>query len=136
MSMRSAASCTQPRQERVVPRGARIASMARGISTSRGAALPVRRAPWYGTGVSDRAFIAALRLLPKNALSRAVGAATRLPLPGPVGRGVMGAFARHYRIDLSECGDLSGFMTFGQFFARPLRTGLRPVAPGEDVLVS
>ena len=86
--------------------------------------------------MNDRAFIAALRLLPKNALSRAVGAATRLPLPGPLGRGVMGAFARHYRIDLSECGDLSGFKTFGQFFARPLRTGLRPVAPGEDVLVS
>jgi phosphatidylserine decarboxylase len=86
--------------------------------------------------VNDRAFIAALRLLPKNALSRAVGAATRLPLPAPVGRGVMGAFARRYRIDLSECGDLSGFRTFGQFFARPLREGLRPVAEGEDVLVS
>jgi phosphatidylserine decarboxylase len=86
--------------------------------------------------VNDRAFIAALRLLPKNALSRAVGAATRLPLPAPVGRGVMGAFARRYRIDLSECGDLSGFRTFGQFFARPLREGLRPVAAGEDVLVS
>ncbi len=86
--------------------------------------------------MNDRAFIAALRLLPKNALSRAVGAATRLPLPAPVGRGVMGAFARRYRIDLSECGDLSGFRTFGQFFARPLREGLRPVAAGEDVLVS
>jgi len=86
--------------------------------------------------VNDRAFIAALRLLPKNALSRAVGAATRLPLPAPVGRGVMEAFARRYRIDLSECGDLSGFKTFGQFFARPLRAGLRPVAAGEEVLVS
>jgi phosphatidylserine decarboxylase len=86
--------------------------------------------------VNDRAFIAALRLVPKNALSRAVGAATRLPLPGPVGRGVMSAFASHYRIDLSEYGDLSGFRTFGQFFARPLRPGLRPVAPGDDVVVS
>jgi phosphatidylserine decarboxylase len=65
-----------------------------------------------------------------------VGAATRVPLPGPVGRGVMGAFARRYRIDLSECGDLSGFRTFGDFFARPLRPGLRPVAPGDDVVVS
>jgi len=86
--------------------------------------------------VKDRAFIAALRLVPKNALSRAVGAATRLPLPGPVGRGVMGAFARRYRIDLSECGDLSDFGTFGEFFARPLRPGLRPVAPGDEVVVS
>ena len=119
-----------------MPRGARIASMARGISTSRGAALPVRRAPWYGTGVSDRAFIAALRLLPKNALSRAVGAATRLPLPGPLGPGVMRAFARRYGIDLSECADPATFRTFGDFFARPLREGLRPVAPGETVVVS
>ncbi|HET8732775.1 MAG TPA: archaetidylserine decarboxylase [Anaeromyxobacteraceae bacterium] len=86
--------------------------------------------------MSDKAFIAAMRLVPKNALSRAVGAATRLPLPGPVGRGVMGAFARRYRIDLSECGDLSGFRTFGDFFARPLKPGLRPVAPGDEVVVS
>ncbi len=86
--------------------------------------------------MDDRTFIAALRLVPKNALSRVVGAATRVPLPGPVGRGVMTAFARRYDIDLAECGDLSGFRTFGEFLARPLRDGLRPVAPGEDVVVS
>jgi phosphatidylserine decarboxylase len=86
--------------------------------------------------VNDKAFIAALRLVPKNVLSRAVGAATRLPLPAAIGTGVMGAFARRYRIDLSECGDLSGFRTFGEFFARPLRPGLRPVAPGDEVVVS
>jgi phosphatidylserine decarboxylase len=86
--------------------------------------------------VNDKAFIAALRLVPKNALSRAVGAATRLPLPAGIGAGVMAAFARRYRIDLSECGELSGFRTFGEFFARPLRPGLRPVAPGDEVVVS
>ena len=86
--------------------------------------------------MNDRAFIAALRMLPKNALSRAVGAATRLPLPGPVGPGVMAAFARRYRIDLTECGELSSFRTFGEFFARPLKEGLRPVAPGDEVVVS
>jgi phosphatidylserine decarboxylase len=86
--------------------------------------------------VNERAFIAALRLVPKNALSRVVGAATRLPLPGPIGPVLMNAFARRYQIDLTECGDLGGFPTFGQFFARPLRPGLRPVAPGDDVVVS
>jgi phosphatidylserine decarboxylase len=86
--------------------------------------------------VSDKAFIAALRLLPKNALSRAVGAATRWRLPAGLGAGVMGAFARRYGIDLGECAELSTFRTFGDFFARPLRPGLRPIAPGETVVVS
>ena len=86
--------------------------------------------------MNDRAFISALRLVPKNALSRVVGAATRLPLPTPIGSGVMKAFANRYRIDLSECGELSGFRTFGDFFARPLKPGLRPIAPGEEVVVS
>ena len=84
----------------------------------------------------DQAFIAALRLVPKNALSRAVGAATRWPLPGALGPGVMRAFARRYGIDLSECRDLASFRTFGEFFARPLKPGLRPIAPGADVIVS
>ncbi len=84
----------------------------------------------------DRALIAALRLLPKNALSRAVGAATRWRAPAPVRQALMRGFAARYRIDLTECPDLAGFATFGEFFARPLRPGLRPIAPGDDVVVS
>ena len=86
--------------------------------------------------MDDRLFIGALRLLPKNAISRAVGAATRWPLPAPIRRWAMRAFARRYGVDLTECGPLDGFRTFGEFFARPLRDGLRPVAPGDDVVVS
>lgn len=85
--------------------------------------------------MNDRAFIAAMRLVPKNALSRAVGAATRWRL-GTLGRAAMRAFAARYRVDLSECDDLSTFATFGEFFARPLRPGSRPVAAGDEVLVS
>ena len=48
----------------------------------------------------------------------------------------MRAFAVRYRIDLSECPELDAYRTFGEFFARPLRPGLRPVAAGERVLVS
>lgn len=86
--------------------------------------------------MSDRAFIAALRLLPKNALSRLVGRLTDAPLPRPVLRGAMRAFARAYRIDLGECPPLEAYPTFGRFFARPLLPGLRPIAPGEQVVVS
>ncbi len=86
--------------------------------------------------MTDRAFIAALRLLPKSALSRAVGAATRWRAPGPIRRALMRGFAARYGIDLAECDALDAFRTFGEFFARPLRPGLRPIAPGEDVVVS
>jgi phosphatidylserine decarboxylase len=86
--------------------------------------------------MKDRLFISALRLLPKNALSRAAGALTRWRAPAPVRLGAMKAFARRYGIDLSECPDLEVYRTFGEFFARPLRPGLRPVAPGEEVVVS
>jgi phosphatidylserine decarboxylase len=86
--------------------------------------------------MSDRLFISALRLVPKNALSRAVGALTRWRAPAPVRLAAMRAFARRYGIDLSECPDLDAYRSFGEFFARPLRPGLRPVAPGERVVVS
>lgn len=85
--------------------------------------------------MNDRAFLAIVRLLPKNALSRAVGAATRWRL-GPLGRAAMRAFAARYRVDLSECDELSTFATFGEFFARPLKPGSRPIAAGADVVVS
>jgi phosphatidylserine decarboxylase len=87
--------------------------------------------------VKDRALLAALRVLPKGALSRAVGAATRLPAPRPVRVAMMRAFAARYGIDLSECEALETFRTFGEFFARPLaRADLRPIAPGDEVVVS
>jgi phosphatidylserine decarboxylase len=86
--------------------------------------------------MNDRLFISALRLLPKNALSRAAGALTRWRAPAPVRVAAMKAFARRYGIDLSECEDLHVYRTFGEFFARPLRPGRRPIAPGERVIVS
>jgi phosphatidylserine decarboxylase len=86
--------------------------------------------------VKDRALLAALRLVPKNALSRAAGAATRAQAPRAVRLALMKAFARRYGIDLSECDDLETFRTFGEFFARPLRPGRRPIAPGGEVIVS
>jgi phosphatidylserine decarboxylase len=49
---------------------------------------------------------------------------------------MMKAFAHRYGIDLSECPDLDVYRTFGEFFARPLRPGLRPIAQGARVPVS
>jgi phosphatidylserine decarboxylase len=86
--------------------------------------------------MNDRLFIGALRLVPRNALSRLIGAATRWRAPGPVRRWAMRAFAARYGLDLSECPGLEAYRTFGEFFARPLRPGLRPVAPGDRVPVS
>ena len=97
-----------------------------GKSRARGAGAVNSRGP-----MNDRLFISALRLVPKNALSRARGRAHRWHAPAPVRLAAMKAFARRYGIDLSECPDLEVYRTFGEFFARPLRPGLRPIAPGE-----
>jgi phosphatidylserine decarboxylase len=86
--------------------------------------------------MDDRVFIAMLRVLPRSALSRAVGALTRWRAPRTVREAAMKAFARRYGIDLGECPGLDAYGTFGEFFARPLRPGLRPIAAGERVVVS
>jgi phosphatidylserine decarboxylase len=86
--------------------------------------------------LNDRLFIGALRLLPKNAISRLVGGLTRWRAPARLRLAAMRAFAARYGIDLSECPELETYRTFGEFFARPLRPGLRPVAAGERVVVS
>jgi phosphatidylserine decarboxylase len=86
--------------------------------------------------VNDRLFISALRLVPKNALSRAIGTLTRWRAPAAVRHAAMKAFARRYGIDLTECPDLEAYRSFGEFFARPLRPGRRPIAPGDGVVVS
>lgn len=88
------------------------------------------------SAIKDRAVLAALRAVPKNALSRLVGGLTRARLPKPVRCAAMRAFAARYGVDLSECGDLESFETFVEFFSRPLRPGLRPIAGGDDVIVS
>jgi phosphatidylserine decarboxylase len=86
--------------------------------------------------MNDRLLVSALRLLPKNALSRAIGAATRWRAPAALRLAAMRAFARRYGVELDESPALERYRTFGEFFARPLRPGLRPIAPGERVVVS
>src|SRR5262245_51795621 len=72
-----------------------------------------------------------LRLLPKNTLSRAVGAACRASAPRPVVRAAIRAFARKYGVDASEAErPIEEYPTFTDFFTRRLKPGARPIAPG------
>jgi phosphatidylserine decarboxylase len=86
--------------------------------------------------MNDRFFISAMRAVPKNALSRLVGRLTDWEGPGGLLRAAMRGFARHYHVDLAASPPLQTYRTFGQFFARPLLPGLRPIAPGDEVVVS
>jgi phosphatidylserine decarboxylase len=78
-----------------------------------------------------------LRLLPKNTLSRAVGAACRANAPRPVVRAVIRAFARKYGVDASEAErPIEEYPTFTEFFTRRLKPGSRPIASGDLLPVS
>src|SRR5437867_8992819 len=78
-----------------------------------------------------------LRLLPKNTFSRALGALLRAPMPKAVHREIIRRFAKAYGVDASEAErDILSYPTFAEFFTRRLKPGLRPIAPGERVLVS
>jgi phosphatidylserine decarboxylase len=78
-----------------------------------------------------------LRLLPRNTLSRMVGAACRVNAPRPVMRAVIRTFARKYGVDATEAERaIEDYPTFTEFFTRRLKPGARPIAPGELLPVS
>ncbi len=78
-----------------------------------------------------------LRLLPKNTLSRAVGAACRIRAPRPVMRAAIRTFARRYGVETSEAEQaFDEYPTFTEFFTRRLKPGARPIAPGALLPVS
>src|SRR5919199_2333480 len=78
-----------------------------------------------------------LKLLPRNTLSRAVGAACRMSAPKPVVRAAIRTFARKYGVDTSEAERaIEEYPTFTEFFTRRLKAGARPIAPGELLPVS
>lgn len=76
----------------------------------------------------DAAFIGALGLLPKNAWSRAIGAAAHAPLPRPVCAAAIRAFAKAYDINLDDAElPIEAYRTVGEFFTRRLRPGARVI---------
>ncbi|HZJ53840.1 MAG TPA: archaetidylserine decarboxylase [Myxococcaceae bacterium] len=87
--------------------------------------------------MQDGTFLALMRLVPKSALSRAVGTLTRLPAPAGVHQAAMRAFARAYRVDMTEAdADFGGYGRFSDFFSRGLRPGARPVDADPQLVVS
>lgn len=83
--------------------------------------------------VADRVKLSALRLLPKNAVSRAFGVVAEIPLPPGVRNAVNHGFARYAGIDVSECEVPPGdYGSLNAFFTRRLREGARSVATTAD----
>ena len=78
-----------------------------------------------------------LSLVPKNALSRAVGAACRISGPKGFVKFAIRNFAKAYGVDASESErPIEEYPTFTEFFTRRLKPGLRPIAPGELLPIS
>ncbi len=87
--------------------------------------------------MNEQTFMKLMRLLPKSTLSTVVGAASRMPAPAPVHRAIIKTFAKAFKVDMEEAEHaLEHYPTFGEFFTRGLKTGLRPIDPGEKVIVS
>lgn len=86
---------------------------------------------------SDTFFIGALRLLPKNLVSRAVGVAARAPLPAPFATLSVRVFSRLFEIAVEEADrPLEQYATLSDFFVRRLRTGARPIDRRPGVAVA
>jgi len=84
-----------------------------------------------------RLTLSALRLLPRNLISRAAGRFAAARLPRPLVHAEIRAFARAVGVDLSEVRDpLDSFPSLQAFFTRALREGARTIEPAPDALVS
>lgn len=87
--------------------------------------------------VFEKTVLQVLSLLPKSAVSRAVGAAVRAPAPAPIHQAVIHAYAAAFGVDVSEAElPLAEYATLEDFFTRRLRPGARPVAAGDALVTS
>jgi phosphatidylserine decarboxylase len=74
-----------------------------------------------------RMTLAALRRLPQGAMSRGFGRLADTPLPRPLRRPILGAFARTVGIDIDEAEQpLEAYTSLNNFFVRKLKPGARP----------
>ena len=86
--------------------------------------------------IRERLLISGLSVLPKNAMSRAVGGLAHLRLPAPLSTSSIRSFVRLYGINTNEAEcELDAYGSIGDFFARRLKMGSRVVdhRPGHIV---
>lgn len=74
-----------------------------------------------------------MKLLPKNAASRAFGALTRLRLP-VISKMARNMFCSYYKLNMDESEyPLEHYANIGELFIRHLKPGMRPIADAEIV---
>jgi phosphatidylserine decarboxylase len=73
-------------------------------------------------------------VLPHHAISRVVYLITRLR--GPQVKPFIAWFVKKYGVNMEEAeeSEIGYYQTFNEFFTRPLKEGLRPIAAGENTL--
>jgi phosphatidylserine decarboxylase len=77
-----------------------------------------------------------MRMLPRAKISRAVGSLADWPWPAAVGSAVVGLYARAYDVALDESKSRGPWLSFDEFFTRPLREGLRKIEADPRAIVS
>lgn len=87
--------------------------------------------------LSDKLKAWSLYLLPHHFISRLVFRLTRVECPRLVPPAIR-LFSKVFKVNLAEAQnpDPASYPSFNAFFTRPLKPELRPIALGEDVLVS
>ncbi len=80
-------------------------------------------------------FIFIQHIVPQQLLSRCTGWLARLCRPVWLKNRAIGAFVRHFRVDMSEAEepDVRAYPCFNAFFTRALKEGARPIAPADVV---
>jgi phosphatidylserine decarboxylase len=84
--------------------------------------------------MSNRLAVMPQYLLPKRVLTVLAGKFANLR-GGALTHGMIRKFVAHYGVDMSEAAepDIERYATFNDFFTRPLREGVRPIAPAPFV---
>lgn len=86
------------------------------------------------TSLRERLLVDTFRWAPTGLYSALVGRAARTRIPRGLRAAVYGAFARLVDARIEEAGaDLADYPSFGEFFARHLRAGARPIDAGAVV---